>query len=180
MNKPGKKTHRVVLPLVVMGVSGCGKSVVGMAIAEALHASFVEGDMLHPAKNITRMANGQALNDADRKGWLDLIGREIAAQVEQGHHVVAACSALKRRYRDQLRSLNPSLHFVHLVLDPATARRRVLERTGHFMPESLVDSQFADLEPPDVNEAALVLDALLPVDVLARAATDFVNGGRQP
>lgn len=180
MTKSGIKTHGVMRPLVVMGVSGCGKSVVGLAIAEALHASFVEGDMLHPAKNITRMANGQPLKDADRKGWLDLIGREIASRVVEGKHVVAACSALKRRYRDQLRNHNPTLRFVYLMLDPATARRRVLERTGHFMPESLVDSQFADLEPPDFDEAALVLDALLPVDVLARAATDFVNGGRQP
>nr|WP_109575097.1 gluconokinase [Aminobacter sp. AP02] len=163
-----------------MGVSGSGKSVVGLAIAEALHASFVEGDMLHPARNIARMANGQALNDSDRQGWLDLIGREIATRVVRGQDVVAACSALKRRYRDQLRKLNPSLRFVHLVLDPATAHRRVLERTGHFMPASLVDSQFADLEPPDLDEAALVLDALLPVDVLAKAAADFAKGGRRP
>lgn len=165
-------------PVAVMGVAGSGKSVVGAALAQALGACFIEGDRLHPAENVARMAAGKPLTDDDRAGWLDAVGREIAAKAADGAGVVAACSALKRRYRDRLRGFAPSLVFLHLSLDPDTARRRVLGREGHFMPPSLVDSQFADLEPPEPDEAALTLDALRPVGDLVEAAVAFVRAAR--
>lgn len=162
-------------PVVVMGVAGCGKSVVGSALATALGAGFVEGDRLHPDENVARMSAGIPLTDADRAGWLDAVGCAIAAETLAGRPVVAACSALKRRYRDVLRARVPSLVFLHLAIDPETARRRVLLRRSHFMPPSLVDSQFADLEPPQADEAAVELDAGRPVDVLAAEAAALLR-----
>lgn len=167
-------------PVVVMGVAGCGKSVVGAALARALSAGFIEGDMLHPAENVALMAGGTPLTDLHREGWLDAIGGEIGAQMRTGASVVAACSALKRSYRDRLRQKVPSLVFLHLAVDPDTARERVLARKGHFMPPSLVDSQFADLEPPGAGEAALTLDALRPVDELVEEAMAFLRAGATP
>lgn len=162
-------------PVVVMGVAGCGKSVVGSALAEALGARFVEGDRLHPLENVAKMSAGRPLVDSDRAGWLDAIGREVAGEVAEGRPAVAACSALKRRYRDALRAHVPSLVFVHLALDPETARRRVLSRKSHFMPPSLVDSQFADLEPLQADEAGIALDAMQPLHVVVDAAISFVK-----
>lgn len=162
-------------PAVVMGVAGCGKSVVGAALAQALGARFIEGDRLHPAENVKLMAGGTPLTDDHRIGWLDAIGGEIAVASASGGGAVAACSALKRRYRDRLRRLVPTLVFLHLSVDPTTARMRVLARKGHFMPPSLIDSQFADLEPPGPDEAALTLDAMRPVDELVAEAVAFLR-----
>jgi gluconokinase len=156
--------------VVVMGVTGSGKSTVGARLAVSLGCRFVEGDTLHPPENIAKMSAGIPLTDEDREGWLDAIGRQLAAAAARGEGVVASCSALKRRYRDQLRGHVPGAVFVHLALDAVTARRRVAGRNGHFMPPSLVDSQFASLEPPAADEAAVVLDACLPVPELVRAA----------
>jgi gluconokinase len=154
--------------IVVMGVAGCGKSAVGIALAATLNAVFIEGDRLHPPENVARMASGEPLTDQLRKGWLDAIGGRIAASVGKGQGVVAACSALKRSYRDRLRAFYPDIVFLYLEIDPATARRRVASRKGHFMPASLVDSQFAILEPPGRDERALTIDATRPVaDVVA-------------
>lgn len=167
--------------VVVMGVTGSGKSTVGIRLAAALACPYVEGDDKHPPENIARMRSGIALTDADREGWLDAIGSEIAAADSVGQGVVAACSALKRRYRDRLRRHDPGIVIVYLELDPETARQRVARRTGHFMPASLVDSQFAALEPPTQDEAAITLDARLPatalVDAAVRALTEAANGG---
>ncbi|MER9231038.1 gluconokinase [Mesorhizobium sp. M0622] len=159
-----------------MGVAGCGKSVVGEALAAALGALFIEGDRLHPPENVARMARGEPLTDALREGWLDTIGQRIAASVASGQGVVAACSALKRSYRDRLRGFCPNIVFVYLEIDPATAMRRVGNRKGHFMPASLVDSQFATLEPPATDEGALTLDGTRPVaDVVATALSLFAR-----
>jgi len=156
--------------IVVMGVAGCGKSAVGIALAAALDAVFIEGDRLHPPENVARMASGEPLTDQLREGWLDAIGERIAASVREGQGVVAACSALKRSYRERLRGFCPDIVFLYLEIDPATARQRVASRKGHFMPASLVDSQFAILEPPGKAERALTIDATRPVaDVLAEA-----------
>jgi gluconokinase len=163
-------------PVVVMGVSGCGKTAVGTALAQALGATFVEGDRLHPLENVARMSAGIPLTDADRAGWLDAIGTEMAAHAARGSAVVAACSALKRRYRDALRAQLPAAVFVHLRLEPALARMRVGMRRTHFMPASLVESQFAALEPPEDDEAALELDASRPVEDLVREAGAWVRG----
>ena len=162
--------------IVVMGVTGSGKTVVGGALAEAIGALYVEGDQLHPPENIARMASGLPLTDAHREGWLDTIGERIAAAGAQGRGVVAACSALKRIYRDRLRRASPGLVFVYLAVDPATARLRVGSRKGHFMPASLVESQFAILEPPEADERALVLDASRPLGDLVDDAAHYVRG----
>ncbi|MET2825965.1 gluconokinase [Mesorhizobium shangrilense] len=157
--------------IVVMGVAGCGKSIVGKGLAATLGATFIEGDRLHPPENVARMASGEPLTDTLRAGWLDAIGQQVAASVSSGLSVVATCSALKRGYRDRLRGFCRGIVFLYLEIDPATARRRVANRRGHFMPASLVDSQFAILEAPEADEAALTLDAKRPVaDIVAEAA----------
>jgi gluconokinase len=156
--------------IVVMGVAGCGKSAVGARLAAALGAVFIEGDRLHPPENVARMARGEPLTDQLREGWLDAIGARIAALAGEGQGVVAACSALKRGYRYRLRGFRDDIAFLYLEIDPATASRRVASRKGHFMPASLVDSQFAILEPPVADERALTLDATRPVaDIVAEA-----------
>ena len=141
-----------------MGVAGCGKSAVGKALAAGQGAVFVEGDKLHPPENVARMASGKPLTDQLRQGWLDAIGERIADLAGSGRSVVAACSALKRSYRDRLRGFCADIVFVYLEIDRETARQRVGQRQGHFMPASLVDSQFAILETPSLDERALILD----------------------
>lgn len=163
------------IAVVMMGVTGSGKSVVGTALAARLGAHFIEGDRLHPPENIARMSAGIALTDADRAGWLDGIAAAIVAELAAGHAVVATCSALKRRYRDRLRASIPDLAFVYLDIDRATAHRRVEARKHHFMPASLVGSQFADLEPPAANEKALRLDASRDVGELAVMAAGWIG-----
>jgi gluconokinase len=160
----GGDGNRARRAIVVMGVSGCGKTVVGEALASRLGAAFIEGDRLHPPENVARMAASQPLTDAHRAGWLDKIGTAIAQAHDEGQGVVAACSALKRIYRDRLRDKAGAILFVHLDVSPLVARARVGRRKGHFMPASLVDSQFADLERPGRDEDALTMDGTLPVE----------------
>ena len=168
--------HRVVRACVVMGVAGCGKSVVGSALAQMLGWTFVEGDSLQPAANVERMASGLPLTDAHRWGWLDAVGDSIALSGRTSEGSVAACSALKRAYRDRLRRYDDHIVFIHLEIDKATAALRVASRKGHFMPASLVDSQFADLQPPGPDETAAVLDARRPVEELVASAAAIVRG----
>jgi gluconokinase len=154
------------LRVVVMGVSGCGKTTVGMALAQHLGARFVEGDRLHPQANVAKMAAGIPLDDADRWPWLDA----VAAALASDSRVVASCSALKRAYRDRLRGgLNTPLHFLHLAGDRAILAQRMGDRPGHYMPVSLLDSQLATLEPPAADEA-LTLPMDMPVDRLVETA----------
>ena len=157
--------------IVVMGVSGCGKTSVAEGLAASLGYSFLEGDRLHPPQNVAKMAGGVPLTDEDRQSWLDAVGARIAASIAEGRAVVAACSALKRIYRDRLRSFDADLRFLSLAVEPAEAKRRVAARSGHFMPASLVDSQFAALEPPQPDEAATTVDAIAPV-------AEIVSGAR--
>ncbi|MBZ9817833.1 gluconokinase [Mesorhizobium sp. CA7] len=149
---------RTAPAIVVMGVAGCGKTAVGEALAEALGADFIEGDLLHTPENVARMARGEPLTDALRAGWLDAIGERIATSVADGRKAVAACSALKRSYRDRLSRFCPGMVFLYLRIDRETAWRRVADRKGHFMPASLVDSQFATLEEPAADEQAVTVD----------------------
>ena len=149
---------RTAPAIVVMGVAGCGKTAVGEALAKALGADFIEGDLLHPPENVARMARGEPLTDALRAGWLDAIGESIAASVGDGRKAVAACSALKRAYRDRLSRFCPDTVFLYLKIDRETAWRRVANRKGHFMPASLVDSQFATLEELAADERAVTVD----------------------
>ncbi|BFI96491.1 MAG: gluconokinase [Rhodanobacter sp.] len=141
--------------IVVMGVSGSGKSHVGAALARACGVGFVEGDELHPAANIAKMRAGIPLDDADRQPWLAAIAAAIAAHRGQG--VVVACSALRRAYRDVLRQADPSLRLLYLRVARDELARRMRGRQ-HFMPLALLDSQLATLEEPAVDERALVLE----------------------
>lgn len=154
--------------VVVMGVSGSGKSTVGEALARRLHVPYADADEFHSAANIAKMSAGIPLDDADRLPWLRAIGAWLAEHTDTG--AVVTCSALRRAYRDTLREQAPDVEFVHLDGDRETVRRRVAGRDGHFMPESLVDSQFATLEPLGADERGVVLDLAAPVDDLVAAA----------
>ena len=134
--------------ILVMGVSGCGKSTVGRLLAERLEGCFIEGDELHPESNIARMSAGIPLTDEDRRPWLDRIACEAMNKGASGRPVVIACSALKAAYRDQLRGFLPDLVVVYLKGSPEQISRRLDTRSGHFMPPALLESQFADLEEP--------------------------------
>ncbi|GAX51987.1 gluconokinase [Streptomyces olivochromogenes] len=159
--------------IVVLGVSGSGKTTFGQAAAEDLGLTFVEGDDFHPAANIAKMTAGHALDDTDRAPWLRALSERIRRSAEAREGLVVACSALKRAYRDEFREAGgPALRYLYLALDRATARDRVSRRTGHFMPARLVDSQFETLEPLERDEPGMTLDATagLPVN-LARVRT---------
>jgi gluconokinase len=134
--------------IVVMGVSGSGKTTVGQLLADALGAEFAEGDAYHPPENIEKMRRGIPLEDADRWPWLHTLAAQIDRWLAAGTMVVLACSALKQRYRDVLGEGRPGVRFVHLQGDKALIRLRLYRRRGHYMPATLLDSQFAALEPP--------------------------------
>lgn len=163
--------------LVVMGVAGCGKSSVAQAIARHAGGVLIEGDDFHPPASVEKMRKGIALTDEDRAGWLARLSEELAQAVHAGERPVMACSALKRRYRDQLRSAVPGLGFVFLELGRDEAAARMRNRTGHFMPTSLIDSQFATLEPPHDEPRTLVVDARLSIDELGRQAAGWWRAG---
>ena len=155
--------------IVVMGVCGCGKSSVGAALAARLGADFIEGDRLHPPASIAKMARGEPLDDADRQPWLEAICRAIIDADAAGRGVVVSCSALRRAYRDQLRTAGP-LQFVFLTGSKAVLAERMGRRDDHFMPLALLDSQLATLEVPSGEEDVVTLDIDRPlVDVIARA-----------
>jgi gluconokinase len=134
--------------IVVMGVSGSGKTTVGQLLADALGAEFAEGDAYHPPENIEKMRRGIPLEDADRWPWLHTLAAQIDRWLAAGTMVVLACSALKQRYRDVLARDRPGVRFVHLQGDMGLIRLRLDRRRGHYMPATLLDSQFAALEPP--------------------------------
>ncbi len=157
------------LRVVVMGVSGCGKSTVGRLLAQRLGARYVEGDDLHPPANVERMAAGIALTDADRVGWLASVGAQLARN-NDGRAVVASCSALRRSYRDQLRAAAPGLRFVYLGGRAELLAARMGARQGHYMPASLLQSQLNTLEPPGADEEALWADIVTPPEQIAADA----------
>ena len=163
------------LHVVVMGVAGCGKSAVGQRLALALGLPLIEGDEFHPPTNIDKMRQGLPLEDSDRAGWLEQLGRELG---RHGDGAVLTCSALKRSYRDILRAAAPGLRFVHLRLSQDEALRRVAARDSHFYPPSLVASQFEALEEPGGEPGVVVVDASLPVDDVAREAALALREGR--
>lgn len=152
--------------IVIMGVAGCGKSSLGEALAETLGATFIEGDAFHPAENIARMSAGIPLTDADRASWLAVLAGCLAAGRAEGERMVLACSALKRRYRDTLREGDPGLVFVHLSGSRTLIAERMATRSAHFMPHSLIDSQFRDLEALQSDEHAIVCDIQQSLDTL--------------
>jgi gluconokinase len=139
---------------VVMGVSGCGKSLIGQAFATAIGAAFIDGDSLHPPANIAKMRRGEPLNDTDRAPWLHKVGDTLAMD-----GTVVACSALKRAYRDQIRAVaGAPVIFLFLRGTRDTLLQRMSSRPGHFMPPALLDSQLATLEPPEGDETYLAAD----------------------
>ena len=161
--------------VVVMGVSGCGKSSVGQAIAQRTGWTFIEGDDLHPAANRAKMASGTPLNDDDRWPWLDAIAEAARAIEAQGNSAVIACSALKRIYRDRLSQAGDTVKFIHLNGDRDTILERMRTRPDHFMPPALLDSQLATLEPPTDNENAIRIDITSPVDQIAQLTMQMIN-----
>lgn len=152
--------------LVIMGVTGCGKSTVAAAICKQMGATLIEGDEFHPKENILKMRAGVPLTDDDRQDWLERLGGELAREVATGALAVLTCSALKRRYRDVLRAAVPGLGFVFLQLSPEVAAQRVAHRPGHFMPASLVDSQFRNLELPIGEPDVLTVWATNPLSAI--------------
>lgn len=167
---------RELMPgLVVMGVCGCGKSSVGAAIADMIGGVLIEGDAFHPASNVEKMRAGIPLTDEDRLGWLTDLGEELARAVAAGQRPILACSALKKSYRGTLRRAVPNLGFVFLEMTPELSRQRVAQRKDHYMPESLVQSQFAALEPPHGEPATFSVDATLPVVEIAERASFWWN-----
>lgn len=153
--------------LLLMGVSGSGKSTVGAMLAEALLIPFADADAFHPPESVAKMARGEALTDVDRWPWLDALGAWLAARPGGG---VIGCSALKRAYRDRLRGHAPGLRILHLAGEPGLIADRQAARRNHFMPLSLMASQFATLETPGADERPIILDITLPPAVLAAEA----------
>ncbi len=158
-------------PLVVMGVSGSGKSTVGAALAQRLSVPFADADDFHPPANIAKMTAGEALDDHDRHPWLEAVGAWLAAHPDGG---VMSCSALKRRYRDQLRHHAHGVEFVFLEGTRDVIAKRQAARPGHFMPASLVTSQFATLEPLEPDERGVVIDVDQSVDAIVQEYVDTV------
>lgn len=160
---------------VVMGVSGSGKSLIGASLARELGIDFVEGDEYHPAENVRRMASGVPLTDDDRAGWLRALAGRIREARDAGAGLVMTCSALKRSYRDVLRAEANELRFVFLRGPRALIADRLAGRRGHFMPASLLDSQFATLEEPSPDEEAWVCDIRESPDDLVAALVARVS-----
>jgi gluconokinase len=150
-------------PVVVMGVTGSGKSAVGSALAQRLRVPFVDADTLHPPANIVKMSAGEPLDDDDRYPWLERVGEWLAAHRAGG---VVSCSALKRKYRDQLRAQCPKVEFLHLSGSPELISSRLAARSGHFMPAALLRSQFEALEPLGADEAGVIVGTDQDVDAI--------------
>ncbi|MBB2683852.1 UNVERIFIED_ORG: gluconokinase [Rhizobium etli] len=171
--------EKEVLPpaVVVMGVSGCGKSSVGEGIAARNGVRFVEGDQLHPARNVEKMAKGIPLTDADRLPWLDRIGVEIKAAQDASQGLVISCSALKRTYRDRLRqAAGGRLAFVFLEGSRDLLLSRMQARQGHFMPASLLDSQLQTLEPPTGEAGVVTVTIDRALDDMVALACEELRG----
>ncbi|MDG4667464.1 gluconokinase [Mycobacterium sp. 236(2023)] len=150
-------------PIVVMGVSGSGKSTVGAALGQRLRVPFADADDFHPPANIAKMTAGHPLNDDDRYPWLEAIGEWLARHRDGG---VMGCSALKRSYRDHMRRHCPEVEFLYLAGSPEIIGRRQASRPGHFMPASLLASQFETLEPLESDERGIAIDVDRNIDAI--------------
>ncbi|OAN41787.1 gluconokinase [Mycolicibacterium iranicum] len=159
-------------PIVVMGVSGSGKSTVGAALAQRLRVPFADADDFHPPENIAKMTAGHPLDDTDRYPWLEAIGAWLAQHPDGG---VMSCSALKRVYRDQLRQHCADIEFLHLSGSPETIGRRQASRPGHFMPAALLASQFETLETLEPDEQGVAIDVDQSIDSIVDAYIGTTN-----
>ena len=145
----------------------------GTALAARIGAAFIDADSLHPAENVRKMAAGIPLTDEDRWPWLDIVGAELSAPPQQG--IVVACSALKRAYRDAIRTAAPATEFILLSVDPTVLEKRLVQRPGHFMPASLLASQLETLEPLEADEAGMTLTSEAGVEeTMERILADLV------
>lgn len=160
--------------VIVMGVSGSGKSTVGALLAEDLGGEYLDGDVLHPQANIDKMAAGIPLTDEDREPWLRIIGERMA---EADGIMVIGCSALRRKYRDLIREAAPDTRFVHLVGSHDLLAERMKTRPGHFMPPALLDSQIETLEDLEPDEAGRVFDIAQPPEKIAHDAAEWLRSG---
>jgi len=164
------------MPVVVMGVSGSGKSTIAAALAGRIGGLFLDADDFHPSDNVAKMTAGVPLTDEDRMPWLRAVGEAIDTQSRRGRVTVVACSALRRRYRDALREAAADLFFVQLDGSPELLAARLSGRTDHFMPPSLLASQLAALEPLEADEHGAVVSIDAPVaDIVAVAAERFAD-----
>ena len=163
--------------VLVMGVSGSGKSAIGEPLARQLDFEFIEGDASHPPANVEKMTAGIPLTDADREPWLAALAELLADRHARGVSTVLACSALRRAYRDRLRSGVPAAQFfvLHLAADAGSIRPRIEARRGHYMPATLLDSQLATLEPLEPDEVGATIDATRPAAEVIDAAMTAVR-----
>jgi gluconokinase len=159
-----------------MGVSGSGKSTVGAALARRLGVPFADADTFHPQANVAKMAAGKPLTDDDRYPWLEAVGQWLARHDEGG---VMSCSALKRSYRDQLRSHCPRTEFLHLTGSAELIARRQAGRPGHFMPSTLLESQFATLEPLGPNESGIAVDVGQSIESIVETFLEYLDTRRR-
>jgi gluconokinase len=157
--------------IVVMGVSGSGKTEIGRRLAGRLGWVFRDADDYHPAENVAKMRAGTALDDADREPWLATLAAVLAGAVISGRPLVLACSALKRCHRERLGLPHDGIGLVHLDGAPELIRKRIEQRAGHFMPAALLDSQLSALERPGPDENAIVVDVSSEPDAVVRAIT---------
>ena len=179
MSPGAELPHAGPLVLVFMGVSGCGKSTVAALLAGRLGWPFEEGDALHPQANVDKMRAGEPLTDGDRLPWLEHVADWIDARLDAGENGIITCSALKRSYRDLLDRRHRGVVFVYLAGDRETILERITTRGGHFMPPSLLDSQFATLEEPGPDEPAIRVDVGPPPQEVAQAVVDELGLGAE-
>ncbi|MFE6175707.1 gluconokinase [Streptomyces sp. NPDC056464] len=161
--------------ILVIGVSGTGKTTVALLLAERLDVPFAEADDFHPPANIAKMSAGVPLDDEDRQPWLESVGRWLRERGAAGTGCVAACSALKRRYRDTLRAACPDAFFLHLTADREVLVDRIEHRAGHFMPTLLLDSQLAALEPLGPDERGATLEASAAPGLIVERAVELLS-----
>lgn len=171
---PSKSLH-----VVVMGVSGCGKTIVAERLSERIGLAFAEGDAHHPQANVDKMASGRPLTDEDRRPWLEALVAWTRERQSEGISTVLSCSALRRGYRDVLREADPETFFVHLHADFDVLAERMRHR-AHFMPVSLLESQFDTLEPLEEGELGVRIDVARPVDDVVVAAVTAIRQHRRP
>jgi gluconokinase len=180
LNTAASQPARQTTAIVVMGVSGAGKSTIGSLLAERLHRLLIEGDSLHPPQNIEKMSHGMPLGDEDRMPWLKSIAARIDDARQSHQPIVVTCSALKRAYRDRLRHGHEDVRFVHLKGDIEVIGARMAARQHHFMPTALLKSQFDTLEPPTSDERALSISVELEPEQIVEAVVGMLERDAAP